>query len=120
MGPSSLLDEDGVVMAGLKIFVEDGVEGLVDLTFCRSARRWPFVVARDLGRCLRTILTVRPGQVDKYPHLDSLCPSGDDRTASAEMEVLEKVALVVHVVRVERNVAHLVRGRGEGELFEGR
>ena len=63
----SSLDEDGVVMTGSMRFVGDGGESLVDLIFFRLDRRWPFVVARDLGRCLRTSLTVRPGQVAKYP-----------------------------------------------------
>ena len=56
----------------------------------------------------------------KVPRLDSSCPSGDDRTASAVMEVLEKFALGGHVIRVESNVARLVGGRGEGKLFGGR
>ena len=55
----------------------------------------------------------------KVPCLDSSCPSGDDRTASAAMEVLEKVALGCHVLHVDINVAQLVGGRGEGELFGG-
>ena len=41
----------------------------------------------------------------KVTHLDSSCPSGDYRTASAAMEVLEKVALGGHRVRIESNVA---------------
>ena len=53
----------------------------------------------------------------KVTCLDSLCTSGDDRTASTAMEVLDKVALGVHVVRVECNVAQLVGGRGEGKMF---
>ena len=56
----------------------------------------------------------------KVPRLDRSCPSGDDWTASAAMEVLDKVALGGHVVHVERNVARLAGGRGEGKLFGGR
>ena len=56
----------------------------------------------------------------KVLRLDSSCPSEDDRAASTAMEVLEKVTLGDHVVRVESNVAPLVGGRGEGELFGGR
>ena len=29
--------------------------------------RWPLAVSMDAGRCLRTNLEVRPGQVAKYP-----------------------------------------------------
>ena len=54
------------------------------------------------------------------PRLDSLCSSGDDQTSSAAMEVLDKVALGGNVVCIERNVARLVGGRGEGDLFGGR
>ena len=56
----------------------------------------------------------------KVPCLDSSCPSGDDRTASAAMELLDKVALGGHVVRIESNIARLVGGRGEGKIFGGR
>ena len=54
------------------------------------------------------------------PRLDSSCSSGDDQTSRAAMEVLGKVELGGHVVFVERNVAQLVGGRGEGKLFGGR
>jgi hypothetical protein len=40
---------------------------LVERTFLRSWRSWPFSVARDLGRCLRTRAEVKPGQVVKKP-----------------------------------------------------
>ena len=79
-----------------------------------------FCGGKGLGEMLAHDFDGETRPSGKVPHLDSLCPSGDDRTASAAMEVLEKVVLVGRVVRVERNVAHLVRGRGEGELFEGR
>ena len=37
--------------------------------------------------------------------LDSSCPSGYDRTARAAMEVLNKVVLGGHAIRIEINVA---------------
>ena len=37
--------------------------------------------------------------------LDSSCPSVDNWTARAVMEVLNEVAIVGHVIRVESNVA---------------
>ena len=43
------------------------MESLVERMFCRSCLRCPFAVAIDLGRCLRTSLEIRPGQVAKYP-----------------------------------------------------
>ena len=44
----------------------------------------------------------------KVSLLDSSFPSGDDRTTSAAMEVLDEVALGGHVVRVESNGARFV------------
>ena len=44
----------------------------------------------------------------KVIRLDSLCTSGDDRTARAAMEVLNEVALGGHVTRIESNVARFV------------
>ena len=41
----------------------------------------------------------------KVSRLDRSCPSGDDWIARASMEVLNEVALGVHVIRVESNVA---------------
>ena len=40
---------------------------LVDRTFWHAILRWPFSVSMDLGRCLRTRLDMRPGQVVKNP-----------------------------------------------------
>ena len=48
--------------------IGDGaLEVLVERMFCRSCLRCHFAVASYLGRCLRTSLEVRPGQVAKYP-----------------------------------------------------
>ena len=41
--------------------------GFLDRMFLQSFRRWTLVVEREIGRCLRTSLYVRPGQVEKYP-----------------------------------------------------
>ena len=35
----------------------------VDRMFCRICRMWPFAVAMDFGRCLRTAFDERPGHV---------------------------------------------------------
>ena len=43
-----------------------GVWGvLVDRSPCRSWRKWPLMVATDLGRCFRTRSVVKPGHVVK-------------------------------------------------------
>ena len=55
------------------------IEGLVERMFCLSCFRCPFAVASYLGRCLRTRLDFRPGQVAKYPALMALvqvCTTG--------------------------------------------
>ena len=46
-----------------------GVTIFVDQTFCLVFLRYPFAVARDLGRCLGTSSDVSPGHVVKYPAL---------------------------------------------------
>ena len=82
-----------------------------NIAFCGGKGLWEMLAHKFDGE-------TRPS--GKVPLLDSSCPSGDERTARAEMEVLGKVELGGHVVRVERNVAQLVGGRGEGKLFGGR
>ena len=81
------------------------------MAFCDGKRLWEMLAHEFDGETWPS---------GKVPRLDISCPSGDDRTASAAMEVLDKVALDGHVVRVESNVARLVGGRIEGKLFEGR
>ena len=49
-----------VITGGLEMGVA-GEVFLVDRTFFRSWCRWPFAVARLLGKCLRTRAEVRPG-----------------------------------------------------------
>ena len=57
-----------IVTAGrLSVGAGGGVIGLVDRIFIFAFRMWPFAVAIDFGRCLRTRLDVRPGQVAKNP-----------------------------------------------------
>ena len=84
---------------------------VLKMDFCGEKGLWEMLVHEFDGE-------TRPS--GKVPLLDSSCPSGDERTARAAMEVLGKVELGGHVVRVERNVAQLVGGRGEGKLFGGR
>ena len=54
-----------VVIIGGELTEVTGI--LVERTFFRSCRKWPFAVARDLSKCLRTRLEVSPGQVVKKP-----------------------------------------------------
>ena len=44
-----------------------GKGDLVERRPCRSSFRWPLSVAIDLGKCFRTRLEVKPGQVAKKP-----------------------------------------------------
>ena len=81
------------------------------MAFCGGKGLWEMLAHEFDGE-------TRPS--GKVPRLDSSCPSGEDRTASAAMEVLDKVALGGHVVRVEINVARFFGGRGEVKLFGGR
>ena len=55
-----------VITGGLEMVVA-GEVFLVDHTSCWSWRRCPFVVARLLGKCLRTRAEVRLGHVVKKP-----------------------------------------------------
>jgi hypothetical protein len=54
---------------------------------------WPFEVATDLARCLRTRSIVRPGHVAKWPALmalsqvDGLEPSGWNWAEASSMQV---------------------------------
>ena len=54
---------DGVVVPGVLLSMEGVVVILVDRTFCRCWLRFPWAVASALGRCLRTSLEMRLGQV---------------------------------------------------------
>ena len=66
------------------------------MAFCGGKGLWDMLVHEFDGE-------TRPS--GKVSCLDSSCPSGDDRTARAAMEVLNEVALGGHVIRVERNAA---------------
>ena len=79
-----------------------------------------FCGGKELGEMLAHEFDGETRPNDKAPRLYSSCPSGYDRTTSAAMEILDKVALGGHVVHAKINVARLVGGRGEGELFVGR
>ena len=79
-----------------------------------------FCGGKGLGEMLAHKFNGETRPSGKVPRLDSSCPSGDNRTDNAAMEVLDKVALGGHVFHVESNVARLMGGRGEGELFGGK
>ena len=64
---SSCEGRGGVVITCVLEMVVAGGMFLVDRTFCRSWRRFPFAVAMLLGKCFRTRVDVRPGHVAKKP-----------------------------------------------------
>ena len=59
----------GVVITGGLEMVVAGEVFLVDHTFCRSWRRFPFAVTRLLGKCLRTRAEVRTGHGVETPEV---------------------------------------------------
>ena len=64
---SSCEGRDGVVITGGLETVVVGEVLLVDHTFFRSWRRFPFALAMILGKCFQTRADVRPGHVVKKP-----------------------------------------------------
>ena len=68
----------------------------LEMAFCGGKGLWEMLAHKFDG-------DTRPS--GKVSRLDRSCPSGDDWTARTAMEVLNKVALGGHVIRVESNVA---------------
>ena len=66
------------------------------MAFCGGKGLWEMLAHEFDGE-------TRPS--GKVSCLDSSCPSVDNWTARAVMEVLNEVAIVGHVIRVESNVA---------------
>ena len=69
------------------------------MAFCGGKGLWEMLAHEFDGE-------TRPS--GKVSRLDSSSPSGDEWTARAAMKVLIEVALVGHVIRVERNVARFI------------
>ena len=69
------------------------------MDFCGGKGLWEMLAHKFDGE------TQPSGKVSR---LDSSCPSGDNRTARAAMEVLNEVSLGGHVIRVDSNVAQFV------------
>ena len=69
------------------------------MAFCGGKGLWKMLVHEFEGE-------TRPS--GKVSRLDSLCPSGDNRIARAAVDLLDKVVLGGHIIRVEINVAKFV------------